>query len=307
MTLIMYAFLDEGLSRKACMMRVIPEKHTWWGSFQKSIHDESHSRKAYTSCMLFWKDPHHVCFSGMTLIGYAFLEWPSSCMLFWKDPHHVCFSGMTLIMWGSFQKSIHDEGLSRKACMMRVIPEKHTYWESFQMYAFLEWPSSCMLFWNDPHHVCFSGKTLIMYAFLEWPSSCMLFWNDLHHVCISDSGLSRKAYIMRVIPEKHTWRGSFQKSIHDKGLSRKKCMMRVIPEKHTWIMYAFLEWPSSCMLYWNDLHHVCFSGMTLIMYAFLEWPSSCILFWKDPHLVCLSGMTLIMYACMMRVIPEKHT
>jgi hypothetical protein len=29
------------------MMRVIPEKHTWWESFQKSIHDESHSRKAY--------------------------------------------------------------------------------------------------------------------------------------------------------------------------------------------------------------------------------------------------------------------
>jgi hypothetical protein len=28
-----------------------------------------------------------------------------------------------------------------------------------------------MLFWNDPHHVCFSGMTLIMYAFLERPSS----------------------------------------------------------------------------------------------------------------------------------------
>jgi hypothetical protein len=28
---------DEGHSRKAYMMRVIPEKHTWWGSFQKSI------------------------------------------------------------------------------------------------------------------------------------------------------------------------------------------------------------------------------------------------------------------------------
>jgi hypothetical protein len=46
-------------------------------------------------------------------------------MLFWKDPHHVCFSGMTLIMY-AFQKSIHDEGHSRKALMMRVIPEKHT-------------------------------------------------------------------------------------------------------------------------------------------------------------------------------------
>jgi hypothetical protein len=36
-----------------------------------------------------------------------------------------------------------------------------------------------MLFWNDPHHVCFSGMTLIIYAFLE-----------------------RKAYMMRVFPEK---------------------------------------------------------------------------------------------------------
>jgi hypothetical protein len=34
-----------------------------------------------------------------------------------------------------------------------------------------------MLFWNDPHHAYFSGKTLIMYA--------------------------RKAYMMRVFPEKH--------------------------------------------------------------------------------------------------------
>jgi hypothetical protein len=45
-------------------------------------------------------------------------------MLFWNDPHHVCFSGMTLIMYAL--KSIHDEGHSRKAYMMRVIPEKHT-------------------------------------------------------------------------------------------------------------------------------------------------------------------------------------
>jgi hypothetical protein len=44
-------------------------------------------------------------------------------MLFWNDPHQVCFSGMTLIM--SFQKSIHGEGHSRKAYMMRVFPEKH--------------------------------------------------------------------------------------------------------------------------------------------------------------------------------------
>jgi hypothetical protein len=65
--------------------------------------------------MLFWDDPHHVCFSGMTLIMHAFLERPSSCMLFWNDSHHVCFSGMTLI-----------EGHSRKAYPMRVIPEKHT-------------------------------------------------------------------------------------------------------------------------------------------------------------------------------------
>jgi hypothetical protein len=79
------------------MMRVIPEKHTF-----------------------FWNEPHQVCFSGMNLIMHAFLGRPSSCMLFWNDPHHVCFSGMTLIM-------LHDEGLSRKACMMRVIPEKHTY------------------------------------------------------------------------------------------------------------------------------------------------------------------------------------
>jgi hypothetical protein len=41
-------------------------------------------------------------------------------MLFWNDPHQVFFSGKTLM------KSIHDEGLSRKASMMRVIPEKHT-------------------------------------------------------------------------------------------------------------------------------------------------------------------------------------
>jgi hypothetical protein len=65
--------------------------------------------------MLFWNDPHHVCFSGMTLIMYAFLERPSSCMLFWNDPYHVCFSG----------KSIHHEGHSRKAYMMRVFPENH--------------------------------------------------------------------------------------------------------------------------------------------------------------------------------------
>jgi hypothetical protein len=68
--------------------------------------------------MLFWNDPHHVCFSGMTLIRYSFLERPSSCMLFWNDSHHVCFSGMT--------ENMHDEGHSRKAYMMRVIPEKHT-------------------------------------------------------------------------------------------------------------------------------------------------------------------------------------
>jgi hypothetical protein len=40
-------------------------------------------------------------------------------MLFWNDPHHVCFTG-------TFQKSIQDEGLSRKEYLMRVIPEKHT-------------------------------------------------------------------------------------------------------------------------------------------------------------------------------------
>jgi hypothetical protein len=33
-------------------------------------------------------------------------------MLFWNDPR-------------SFQKSIHDESHSRKAYMMKVIPEKH--------------------------------------------------------------------------------------------------------------------------------------------------------------------------------------
>jgi ribosomal protein L32 len=60
-----------------------------------------------------------------------------------------------------------------------------------------------MPFWNDPHHVCFSGMTLIMYAFLERPSSCMLFWNDPHHVCFSGMTLIRKAYMMRVFPEKH--------------------------------------------------------------------------------------------------------
>jgi hypothetical protein len=48
-------------------------------------------------------------------------------MLFWNDPHHVFFSGKTLILYAwSFQKSIQDEGHSRKAYMMRVIPEKHT-------------------------------------------------------------------------------------------------------------------------------------------------------------------------------------
>jgi hypothetical protein len=53
------------------------------------------------------------------------------------------------------------------------------------------------------------------------------------------------------------------------------------------------------MLFWNDLHHVCLSGMTLIMYAFLESLSSCMFFWKDPHHV--------FFAYTMRVIPEKHT
>jgi hypothetical protein len=49
-------------------------------------------------------------------------------MLFWNDPHHVCFSVIPEkhIWLGSFQKSIHDEGLSRKAYMMKVSPEKHT-------------------------------------------------------------------------------------------------------------------------------------------------------------------------------------
>jgi hypothetical protein len=130
-----------------------------------------------------------------------------------------------------------------------------------------------MLFWNDPHHACFSGKTLIMYAFLEW-----------------------KACMMRVIPEKHTWWESFQKGIHDEGHSRKAYLMRVIPEKHTWwthyvcfsgmtlIMYSLMERPSSCMLFWNDSHRVCFSGMTLIMLAFLERPSSCMLFFPEKHI-----------------------
>jgi hypothetical protein len=36
-------------------------------------------------------------------------------MLFWNDSHHVFFDGKTL----------HDEGHSRKAYMMRVFPEKH--------------------------------------------------------------------------------------------------------------------------------------------------------------------------------------
>jgi hypothetical protein len=95
--------------------------------------------------------------------------------------------------------------------MMRVIPEKHTSGMTLIMHAFLERPSSYMLFWNDPHRVCFSGMTLIMHAFLERPSSCMLFWNDSHHVCFS---------------------GSFQKSIPDEGHSRKAYMMRVFPERH---------------------------------------------------------------------------
>jgi ribosomal protein L32 len=99
--------------------------------------------------------------------------------------------------------------------MVRVIPEKHTsscmpFWDDSHhvclsgmtliMYAFLERPSSCMLFWNDLHQVCFSAMTLIMYAFLESLSSCMLFWKDPHHVCFSGT---RKAYMMRVVPEKH--------------------------------------------------------------------------------------------------------
>jgi hypothetical protein len=29
------------------MMRVFPKNNAWWESFQKGIHDESHSRKAY--------------------------------------------------------------------------------------------------------------------------------------------------------------------------------------------------------------------------------------------------------------------
>jgi hypothetical protein len=56
--------------------------------------------------MLFWNDSHHACFSGKTLIMYAFL--------FQKSIHNE-----------SFQKSIHGEGHSRKAYMMRVFPEKH--------------------------------------------------------------------------------------------------------------------------------------------------------------------------------------
>jgi hypothetical protein len=51
-----------------------------------------------------------------------------------------------------------------------------------------------MLFWNEPHHVCLSGMTLIMYAFLESLSSCMLIHDESH---------SRKAYMKRVFPEKH--------------------------------------------------------------------------------------------------------
>jgi hypothetical protein len=56
----------------------------------------------------------------------------------------------------------------------------------------------------------------------------MLFWNDLHHVCFSgisihDEAHSRKAYMMKVFPE----------NMHDEGHSRKAYMMRVIPEKHT--------------------------------------------------------------------------
>jgi hypothetical protein len=43
------------------MMKVFPE----------NMHDEGHSRKAY---MMRVNDPHHVCFSGMTFIMYAFLE-----------------------------------------------------------------------------------------------------------------------------------------------------------------------------------------------------------------------------------------
>jgi hypothetical protein len=62
--------------------------------------------------MLLWNDPHQVCFSGMDLIMHAFLERPSLCMLFWNDLPS--------------QKGILDEGHSRKAYMMRVIPEKHT-------------------------------------------------------------------------------------------------------------------------------------------------------------------------------------
>jgi hypothetical protein len=42
---------DESDFRKAYMMRVIPERHT-----------------------LFWNVSHYSCFSGKTLIMYAFLE-----------------------------------------------------------------------------------------------------------------------------------------------------------------------------------------------------------------------------------------
>jgi hypothetical protein len=47
-----------------------------------------------------------------------------------------------------------------------------------------------MPFWKDPHHICFSGMTLIMYAFLESRKAYMM-------------SHSRKAFMMRVIPEKH--------------------------------------------------------------------------------------------------------
>jgi hypothetical protein len=45
------------------LMKVFPEKHTWWGSFQKSIHDEGHSRKAY-----MMRDTGRMIHSGLIVL-----------------------------------------------------------------------------------------------------------------------------------------------------------------------------------------------------------------------------------------------
>jgi hypothetical protein len=63
--------------------------------------------------MLFWRDPHQVLKSQ--ILNTCISEKLSQC----RSPEYRDRGRMI------FQKSIHDEGHSRRAYMMRVFPEKH--------------------------------------------------------------------------------------------------------------------------------------------------------------------------------------